>query len=379
MNFKYIKNISEDEGTILLYGQIGDSIDANGNYTYGISGTAFALEMQYLQEKCSKINVKINSVGGSVLEGYSIFSAIYDSKVPTKTTVDGLAASIAGVIAMAGKKRTIKDYGTWMGHTANGTNDGKLLDLATDTIVTMIANNINKTKDEVLAMLQKETWVSNSRVSDYSLEQAVEMGLFDEIENTKRKVKINKVTNVAEMQLIYNKIINKPNMEKIQNVLKLSNEADEAAIVAEIEKKDTVLAEMVAENEKLNERLKAIEEKELAEKEKAAEELKNKATELVKNAAKDKKIAESEVESTIELAIANFVAVENMLSKINNVKDAVKVFDAKNIQTPKGAEDRSEWTIRDWEKKDAKGLAKIKNETPEIYEEMRNSFYNKQK
>jgi len=39
------------------------------------------------------------------------------------------------------------------------------------------------------------------------------------------------------MALIYNKIINKPNMEKIQNVLKLSNEADEATIVAEIEKR----------------------------------------------------------------------------------------------------------------------------------------------
>lgn len=371
MNFKYIKNISEDEGNILLYSQIGDSIDANGNYVCGISGNAFAYEMQYLQDKCSKINVRINSIGGSVIDGYSIVSAILNSKVPCNTYIDGLAASIAGVIAMAGKKCYMADFGTLMLHNPSGGNDQNVLDLVKSTLVTIFEQRTKLTAEEISAMMDKETWLGAN--------EALSMGLVDEVLASTKKIKISKSESLNNMAIIYNKIINKPNMEKIQNVLKLSNEADEAAIVAEIEKKDNVLAEMVAENEKLKERLKAIEEKELAEKEKAAEELKNKATELVKNAAKDKKIAESEVESTIELAIANFVAVENMLSKINNVKDAVKVFDVKNIQTPKGTEDRSEWTIRDWEKKDAKGLAKIKNETPEIYEEMRNSFYNKQK
>lgn len=379
MNFKYIKNISENEATILLYGQIGDSYDENGNCIMGISGTAFAYEMQYLQDKCSKIKVKINSVGGSVLEGYSIFSSIFDSKVPTVTVVDGLAASISGVIAMAGKKRIIKDYATWMGHTANGTSDTKLLDLATDSIVTMIANNINRTKEEVLSMLEKETWVSDSRASDYSLQEAVNMGLFDEIENTSRKVKINKVTNIAEMQLIYNKIINKPNMEKITNVLKLSNEATEETIVSAIVEKDAKNAELQAELDRLNgvvEEYKAKEEeaKKLAEQEKEA-----KAIELVENAIKEKKIAEDEKDATIEMAKNNFEFVANMISKIKNTTEAVKVFDAKNVVTNKGSEDRSTWTIRDWEKKDAKGLAKIKNETPEVYNEMYNAYYKKQK
>ena len=57
MDFKYIKNISDGEGTILLYSQIGDSVDENGNYVCGISGSSFAYEMQYLQDKCKKINV----------------------------------------------------------------------------------------------------------------------------------------------------------------------------------------------------------------------------------------------------------------------------------------------------------------------------------
>ena len=68
------------------------------------------------------------------------------------------------------------------------------------------------------------------------------------------------------------------------------------------------------------------------------------------------------------------IVVENMLSKINNVKDAVKIFDAKNIENK---DTRADWTIRDWEKKDVKGLEVIKNETPLIYTEMYNKFYNK--
>ncbi len=89
---------------------------------------------------------------------------------------------------------------------------------------------------------------------------------------------------------------------------------------------------------------------------------------------KAKKILESEKDATIEMAKNNFEFVANMISKINNVKDAVKVFDVKNVAKN---EERKDWTIRDWEKKDPNGLAKIKNETPEIYSEMYNQFYKK--
>ena len=60
-NFKFIKNITDSgEATIVLYNQIGDSINSDGNYTVGISGTAFANEMQYLQNNSKKINIVSN-------------------------------------------------------------------------------------------------------------------------------------------------------------------------------------------------------------------------------------------------------------------------------------------------------------------------------
>lgn len=369
MDFKYIKNISDNEATILLYNQIGDSVDENGNYVYGISGSSFAYEMQYLQDKCSKIKVRINSIGGNVLDGYSIVSAILNSKVSCDTYIDGLAASISGIIAMAGQKCYMADYGTMMLHNPQGGNDKEVLALVKQTLVTILSKRTKLDEDTVNKMMDEETWLDAN--------QCMDMGLVDVVVKCDKKIKMS-TNSLTEMALIYNKLINKkPNMEKITNVLNLSNEATEVEIVAAIEDKDTKNAELLSENEALKARLKEIEDAELAKLEAEKKELETKSIELVENAIKAKKIDESEKDSTIALAISNFVAVENMLNKINNVTEAVKVFDVKNIATKNGNEDRSTWTIRDWEKKDVKGLEKIKNETPDIYNEMYSKFYNK--
>lgn len=367
MNFKYIKNISENEGTILLYSQIGSSIDANGNYISGIDGNMFAYEMQYLQDKVERINVRINSIGGSVLDGYSIISAILNSKVPCNTYIDGLAASISGVIAMAGKKCYMADYGTLMLHNPSGGNDKEVLDLVKNTLVTIFKNRTKLDEDTINKMMDVETWLGAN--------DALNMGLVDEVVSSNKKIRISKSESLSNMVLIYNKLItNKPNMEKITNVLKLSNEANEEAIVSAIEEKDTKNAELQAEIDRLNSIVEANLAKEKEAKELAEKELETKAIELVENAIKEKKIAETEKDSTIEMAKNNFEFVANMISKIKNVTDAVKVFDVKDVVEN---DEKASWTIRDWEKKDAKGLAKIKNETPELYKTMYNEYYKK--
>lgn len=367
MNFKYIKNISENEATILLYSQIGSSIDTNGCYVDGIDGNIFAYEMQYLQDNCSKINVRINSIGGSVLDGYSIVSAILNSKVPCNTYIDGLAASIAGVIAMAGKKCYMADYGTLMLHNPSGGNDQSVLNLVKDTLVTILSNRTKCTAEEVSKMMDVETWLGAN--------EAINMGLVDEIVSSNKKIKISKSESLSNMVLIYNKLItNKPNMEKITNVLKLSNEANEEAIVAAIEEKDSKNAELETENAELKERLQKFEDDAKAKAEAEAKELETKAIELVENAIKEKKIAENEKDATIEMAKNNFEFVANMISKIKNVTEAVKVFDVKDIVKD---DKKANWNIRDFEKNDPKGLEKIKNENPELYKQMYNEYYKK--
>jgi ATP-dependent protease ClpP protease subunit len=356
---------------MLLYDQIGNSVDNNGNIKYGISGTSFAWELQYLQDKCSKINVRINSIGGSVLDGYSIASAILSSKVPVDTYIDGLAASISGVIAVCGKKVRMMDYGTLMMHDASGSDDKEFLELVNNTIGTILSNRTSKTMEEIREMMKKETYLL--------ADEALSMGLVDEVISTNKKIKVKK-ESLSNMALVYNKLIeNKPKMEKVTNLLNLKNEATEQEIVSAIEAVNTENETIKSELKVLEDKVAEFEAKEKEAKEAAELELKNKATELVENAIKEKKVTEAEKDELIVNAISNFSFVSNMLSKINAVKNAVKVFDAKNVVTKKGAEDRSEWTIRDWEQKDPSGLMELKNSNEDVYNEMKDKFYKKQK
>lgn len=64
----------------------------------------------------SKIRVHINSVGGSVIEGMSVFAKLMDCPIPIETINDALAASIGSIIWAAGSELYMKDYALLMIH-----------------------------------------------------------------------------------------------------------------------------------------------------------------------------------------------------------------------------------------------------------------------
>ena len=67
-------------------------------------------------ETVNEINVHINSGGGSIINGLSLFSALIDSDRTVNTYNDGMALSMGGVILMAGDKIRIKDTAVFMIH-----------------------------------------------------------------------------------------------------------------------------------------------------------------------------------------------------------------------------------------------------------------------
>jgi ATP-dependent protease ClpP protease subunit len=371
--FKYIKDISDKEGVICLYDQIGDSVDASGNYVYGISGSYFASEMQYLAQNCETISVRINSIGGSVLDGYSIVSAILNCPKLVNCYIDGLAASIAGVIAVAATKKVyMMDYGTLMLHNPQGGEDKKVLALIKDTLVTILSNRTNKTPEEIDALMNKETWMSAKEAMDH--------GMIDEIVSSGKKIKIKKSESLYNMALIYNKALNTQNMTKINALLKISNNADESEQETAIVALQKELTDKNAEIATLSARLKEIEDKQAADELAAKEALKVKATNLANNLEKEGKITKAEVANMIENASkdeAAFEFVSNMASKLGNGKESKKPFDFKNVKPDGTTEDRSTWTFSDWSKKDDKGLLKMKNESPEQFTELYNKEFKK--
>lgn len=354
-DFKYIKNISNGVGEIRIYEQIGTTVLKNGR-EIGISGSLFANEMAYLKTVCNKINIRINSEGGSVLDGYAIYSSIMNSGIETESFIDGVAASTAGWCALAANKCNIADYGSLMVHGATGSEDNELISLANGSIAKMLSNRTGMSEEETKALMNTETWYKAFDKKDR--ETLISKKFVDNVITTGKKVKIanNQTSGLAA---VYNSLIN-PKMSKINQLLKLSNNAEVeeqetaiAGLTKEIADKNTELETVKAE-------LKTLKDAAIEAENKAKEALKNRATEMVNKFEKEGKLSKEEVASTIENASkdeASFNFVSNLLSKLGSGKQSQKPFKVENV----AGDDRSKWTYNDWEKKDLEGLTNMYN------------------
>ena len=96
---------------IALYGTIGETF-----FDDGITAKRFIEELNELKDVDS-IDLRINSMGGDVFEGVTIYNRLKEYKATINVYVDGLAASIASVIAMAGDTVTMGEGSFMMVHS----------------------------------------------------------------------------------------------------------------------------------------------------------------------------------------------------------------------------------------------------------------------
>nr|WP_260859759.1 head maturation protease, ClpP-related [Streptomyces cupreus] len=143
--------------------------------------TADELIAELRQITAPRMRVRVNSPGGSVFEGIAIANALRSHPANVTVQVDGIAASIASVIAMAGDRIEMAPNTMLMIHDASGLCMGdasdmeemaELLDLISDNIADAYAARAGGTRDEWRARMRAETW--------YLPEDAVENGLADE-------------------------------------------------------------------------------------------------------------------------------------------------------------------------------------------------------
>lgn len=341
-----ITNISNDTATILLYKHIGDLDDMGA----GVNGAWIAEDIQMLNEyyaneiKC--INVRINSIGGSVADGLSIVSAILNSTIPVNTYIDGMAYSMAGVIAICGQKKYMADYGTFMMHNANGGSDEEVLNLITNSLAKIFERNTNLTLDKCKDLMAKETWMT--------ADECLNLGIVDEIVQTK-KIKPTMNATVKELYAIYNKVITKTNnkMNKVTDLLKLSNEASEEAIVEAINAKEAKIQELQNSIDAQTKELNALKQS-IADKE--AEERK----EIVNAAAKAGKIAEVSKEVYLTSNKTNAELIE-VFGKLTPAYTPIMPTNTAPVNTVAG---RENWTFQDWSKNDPKGLKDMQDNDP---------------
>lgn len=119
---QYFKVLSESDGdtaTVLLYDYIGREYD-DSNAEKDTTDIAFVRKMRELEKNHSRINVRINSSGGSVKHGLAIMTAIRTSSAEVHTYADGVVASMAADIFTAAPHRHMAKNALLMIHGASG-------------------------------------------------------------------------------------------------------------------------------------------------------------------------------------------------------------------------------------------------------------------
>ncbi len=140
------------------------------------SATSFRDALKELGD-VSTINLSINSGGGSVFDGIAIYNMLKSHKATVNVYVEGLAASIASVIAMAGDTITMRSGSMMMVHMPWTLSQGNAeemrktadtLEKTGDSIVDIYSERTGISPDNIRNIMNEETWLS--------AEEAVEQG-----------------------------------------------------------------------------------------------------------------------------------------------------------------------------------------------------------
>lgn len=168
---------AEKKVEILIYDQIGE--DWFGD---GVQAKKFAEELRDLGD-IETIELRINSPGGSVWDGNAIYNTLRGHKATVNVTIDGLAASIASVIAMSGDTITMPENALMMIHNPATIAFGEAEEMR------KAANMLDKIKLGAMAAYHRKSGVSTDELSEMMdaetwllAEDAVSLGFADATE-----------------------------------------------------------------------------------------------------------------------------------------------------------------------------------------------------
>lgn len=136
-------NRDGDQAELVLYDEIGA-----GFFGEGITAKSFADELATLSD-VRELTIRINSPGGDVFDGLTIYNALARFSGRTVAVVEGLAASIASVIFQAADERRIADNAFVMVHDPHAFGGGTAEELRT------LAGALDRTRDAILGAYVK--------------------------------------------------------------------------------------------------------------------------------------------------------------------------------------------------------------------------------
>lgn len=172
MTWYNIKAKEEARAEISIFEEIGG---------WGISAQEFARDLKALGN-LQHIDLHIHSPGGSVFDGIAIYNLLNHHPATKTVYIDGLAASMASVIAMVGDTVIMPENAMMMIHKPWGIQGGDaeelrkyadLLDKLEHNLIPAYAKKTGKSHEELAEMLAQETWLNGK--------ECVEQGFADQL------------------------------------------------------------------------------------------------------------------------------------------------------------------------------------------------------
>ena len=253
------------EATILLYGEVGDWSE--------VSARDVVTRLLELTRTYDKIDIRINSGGGEVYCGLAIYEALRNSTANLTIYVDGIAASMAAIIALCGKPLYMSPYARLMLHNVSGGSWGNSKELRRvaeemeqlqGTLAKMIAGRLGKTPEEI------ETTYFDGEDHWLTAQECLSMGLIDGIYSMEEDdaPPLSEKSTQEEIQTYFqnrleNQAINNDDMALIDELRKscpsITASMGEGEVVREVARLSNQLRSYEDENGKLEaERNKSI-------------------------------------------------------------------------------------------------------------------------
>lgn len=178
-----VKNLTETSADLYIYGVIVDNTDFKWDESDVMpEDVKDALEQV---EGLKELNIYINSPGGSVFAGQAIYNMLNRNKAKKNVYIDGVAASMASVIAMVGDTIYMPKNAYLMIHKpltiaiGNATDFRKMaddLDVIEDGLVNVYEENLKEGVDieTIKGLMEKETWLTGDEANEYFNMEIVE-------------------------------------------------------------------------------------------------------------------------------------------------------------------------------------------------------------
>lgn len=351
---------SQDESAcLLLYGPVGED--------QKVSPAQVVSELNELERVYKKIDIRINSVGGEVFAGVAIFNALTSSKADITIYIDGVAASIAAIIALCGKPLYMSSYARLMLHRVQGGEYGsadklhetaQMMEALEKTLAEMIASRCKLTPQEVASRYfdGADHW--------FTAKEAQLMGLIDGIYDIEDE---NAPGEDASTDDIYKFFTNRLTCGQPQNRNKnmafiddlkarpsFTNATTEEQLMAEIANLENSAAKVPALEARVAELSAQLEQSRKAQN-----------TALLNQAVEEGRITKAQVPAFMDLLVLDEEKTRALLNSMQaRKKTSVESF------INQGEGKKEDILSMTWDQIDKAGrLAELRNQYPEAYEQ----------